>query len=311
MKSVQMKNYVYIDLKNDESYFEKKSNKMAWQFRFFDVFTAIIILFTCTFIIQRSALYMKARSSTAELINSSASTSCSSLNVSSVRLITFDLFGALMLTEASMNSNIASLLPSLSLSDVQNFTKDWLNAYASFFGKSFSPALTHQPFQWVIRSSLIKILDSFKLSKVVPEGSITFNALVSAWGKLQPRNATQEVLTRLSRKYQLGVLSNGDKQTLQSALRVFSASINISFILSSDYPVNCFKSCSAMYAQALAAVDGDMTKVLHVAGSAYDTHGALIFGIFSGALDKSAMHTKPKPCFAFDNIVQLLAFFDV
>ncbi|CAF1197503.1 unnamed protein product [Rotaria sordida] len=210
-----------------------------------------------------------------------------------------------------MNRNIASLLPSLSLSDVQKFTKDWLSAYTSFFGKSFPPSLTHQPFQWVIHSSLLQILDSFGLSKTVPEGSLTFNALLSAWQKLQPRTATIEVLTKLSRKYQLGVLSNGDKQTLQSALRVFPSSVNISFILSSDYPVNCFKACSAMYAQALAAVDGDMTKVLHVAGSAYDTHGALVFGIFSGALDKSAIHTKPTPCFAFDNILQLLSFFDV
>ncbi|CAF1198528.1 unnamed protein product [Rotaria sp. Silwood1] len=306
-----MKNHIYIDLQNGESYFEKKSNKTSCEFRFFDVAVVIFILLACTLLIERSTLYMKTPAPTAELINSSASTSCSSLNVSTLRLITFDLFGALMLTESSMNGNIASLLPSLSLDDVQKFTKDWLSAYESFFGKSFPPSLTHQPFQWVIRSSLIKILDSFGLSKAVPEGSVTFNALVSAWGKLQPRNATKEVLIRLSRKYQLGVLSNGDRQTLQSALSVFSSSINISFILSSDYPVNCFKSCSTMYAQALAAVDGDMTKVLHVAGSAYDTHGALIFGIFSGALDKSAMHTKPKPCFAFDNIVQLLAFFDV
>ncbi|CAF2827815.1 unnamed protein product [Rotaria sp. Silwood2] len=210
-----------------------------------------------------------------------------------------------------MNHNIASLLPSLSSSDVEKFTTDWLNAYVSYFGKSFPSSMTHQPFLWVIRSSLLKILDSFDLSSKVPEGSATFNSLMSAWGNLQPRVGTAEVLAKLSRKYQLGLLSNGDKSTLQAALRVFPLSVNVSLILSSDYPVNCFKTCPSMYAQALAAVNGDKTQVFHIAGSAYDAHGARTFGIFSGALDASAMHTNPKPCFAFNDISQLLSFFDV
>ncbi|CAF0921887.1 unnamed protein product [Rotaria sordida] len=216
-----------------------------------------------------------------------------------------------MLTDSSINQNIASLLPSLSSSDVEKFTDDWLNAYGSFFGKSFPTSVTHQPFLWVIRSSLLKILDSFDLSNIVPEGSATFNALMSAWGNLQPRVGVTEVLTKLSRKYQLGLLSNGDKGTLQAALRVFPSSVNISLILSSDYPVNCFKPCLSMYAQALAVVNGDRTQVLHVAGSAFDAQGARTFGIFSGVLDSSAIHTNPQPCFAFDDISQLLSFFDV
>ena len=78
-----------------------------------------------------------------------------------------------------------------------------------------------------------------------------------AWGDLQPREGAIEVLAKFSTKYQLGLLSNGDTDTLQAALRVFPSSVNVSLILSSDYPVNCFKPCSAMYAQALAAVSGE------------------------------------------------------
>lgn len=237
--------------------------------------------------------------------------SCSTLNVSALRVVTFDLFGALMLTDLSLSRSIGALLPSLSSNDVENLTEQWLDAYASYFGKSVPPSLTHQPFQWIIRSSLVAILSSFGLSVKVPEGSTTFNALVSAWGNLQPRDGATEVLVKLSRKYQLGLLSNGDAATLQAALHVFPPSVNVSLILSSDYPVNCFKPCSAMYAQALAAVGGDQTQVLHVAGSAFDTHGARTFGIYSGAIDRSAVHTNPQPCFAFDDIKQLLSFFDV
>ena len=134
---------------------------------------------------------------------------------------------------------------------------------------------------------------------------------MSAWGHLQPREGAAEVLAKLTTKYQLALLSNGDTDTLQAALRVFPPSVNVPLILSSDYPVNCFKPCSAMYAQALAAVNGEKTQVLHVAGSAFDTHGARSFGIYSGALDREALHTDPEPCFAFDDIEQLLSFFDL
>ncbi|CAF1360932.1 unnamed protein product [Adineta steineri] len=215
-----------------------------------------------------------------------------------------------MSTDISLQRNIAALIPTLSSGEVEKFTDTWLDAYASYFGHSFSSSVTHQPFQWVIRSSLIDILMSFGLSNKIPEGSPIFDSLLSTWNNLQPREGAVEVLEKLSTKYQLGLLSNGDTNTLQAAARVFP-SLNKSLILSSDYPANCFKTCSAMYAQALDAVHGDLTKVFHVAGSAFDANGARTFGIFSGAIDSSAMHTEPQPCFAFDDIRQLLTFFDV
>lgn len=277
-------------------------------YKYIHIFLAIT--FTILFN-ECASLSINDRQFKIELNNKSDSIDCSSLNISALRVLTFDLFGALMLTESSLQQNIASVLPSLSSADIKIFTNKWLSAYVSYFGKSFLPTLTHQPFQWIIRSSLLTILDSFGLSNVVPEDSISFKSLMSSWGNLKPRPGTTEILSKLSKKYQLGLLSNGDANTLRSALRVFPSSVNVSLILSSDYPVNCFKPCSSMYAQALDAVNGDKMQVLHIAGSAFDAHGARTFGIYSGALDSSAMQTTPKPCFAFDDITQLNTFFDL
>ncbi|CAF1084551.1 unnamed protein product [Adineta ricciae] len=271
----------------------------------------VIVILIFIFCVQCSSLYVDSQISKIDRRNLSDPPPCPSLNVSALRLITFDLFGALMLTRSSLQSHIAELLPSLSSSDVERFTDTWLEAYVSYFGKSFPRSQTRQPFLWVIHSSLLQILESFKLSTIVPEDGSTFKSLIKAWSNLQPRPGTVEVLSKLSQKYQLGLLSNGDKDTLQTALRVFPSSVNISSIFSSDYPINCFKTCSAMYAQVLEAVHGDKTQVFHVAGSAYDTHGARTFGIFSGAIDSSAKHTSPPPCFAFDDIRQLISFFNV
>ncbi|UJR20161.1 hypothetical protein I4U23_023293 [Adineta vaga] len=270
-----------------------------------------LFLFFLNAFIRSSALPNNYKTSDIVLKNIFSSISCSSLNVSTLQIITFDLFGALMSTESSLERNIAVLLPSLSSNEIKKFTNDWLDAYASYFGKSFSSLVTHQPFQWVIRSSLIQLLASFHLSDRVPEESSTFNELLSTWHNLRPHDGIVDVLEKLSKRYQIGLLSNGDTNTLKAALHAFPSSVNISLFLSSDYPVNCFKPCSEIYAQALNAVHGDLTKVFHVAGSAFDTNGARKFGIYSGALDSSAMHTQPQPCFAFDDIQQLLSFFNV
>jgi FMN phosphatase YigB (HAD superfamily) len=222
-----------------------------------NIVVAFLILFVSSFFIQCSGLHINPQASKTKLNNPSSVISCSSLNISALQVVTFDLFGELMLTESSLHRNIAALLPSLSSTDVSKFTDSWLDAYASYLGESISPSVTHQFFQWVIRSSLVRILDSYGLSTVVLEGSTTFDLLVSAWGKLQPRPGATEVLAKLSKKYQLGLFSNGDKSTLQAALRIFPSSVNISLILSSDYPVHCFEPCPAIYAQALDAVNSD------------------------------------------------------
>ncbi|CAF4643968.1 unnamed protein product, partial [Rotaria socialis] len=77
-------------------------------------------------LLEFSTLSISGQTSNIELNNSSTLISCSSLDVKKLRLVTFDLFGALMLTESSMNQNIASLLPSLSSLDVEKFANNWL-----------------------------------------------------------------------------------------------------------------------------------------------------------------------------------------
>jgi 2-haloalkanoic acid dehalogenase type II len=273
---------------------------MAYTFGCFH-FVAVIV--TILFI-QCSVSYIGPRT-----VKNPAAIPCSSLNVSALKVLTFDLFGALMLTESSLYDNIGPLVPSLSSAQVKDFVNLWLSAYVSYFGDSFSPSVTHQPFQWVINSSLVEILQYFQLSSTVPQNSTTFNALLATWGNLQPRPDVTEVLANLSTRYQLGLLSNGDKNTLQAALRVFPPSVNVSLILSSDYPANCFKPCPAMYAQALDAVHGDLTQVMHVAGSTFDGRGARTFGIYSVAIDGSEADVEPQPCFLFDDIKQLLSLF--
>ncbi|UJR18449.1 hypothetical protein I4U23_005354 [Adineta vaga] len=127
-----------------------------------------------------SPLHSASRLSEIDLNNPSNALPCPLLNVSAVCLITFDLFGALMLSDTFLQRNIATLLPLLSSTDVERLTYSWLDAY------------------------------SFKLSTTIPEDSPIFNSSIAAWSNLEPRSGVTDVLSELSKKYQLGLLSNAD-----------------------------------------------------------------------------------------------------
>ncbi len=85
---------------------------------------------------------------------------CSTFNPKSITAVTFDVFAALMSTATSLSSSIDTLIPSLNASQTEAFLGDWFDAYGNAFGKTFTLEETNglEPFQYVIRTSLIEIL---------------------------------------------------------------------------------------------------------------------------------------------------------
>ena len=107
---------------------------MLYKFQSFAIINIIFILLMLIYFVKCSTLSIKSN----ELnTNSSNAISCSSLDNKKLRIITFDLFGALMLTVSSLQQNIASVSLSLSSADIKIFTNILLCAYISSFVKSF------------------------------------------------------------------------------------------------------------------------------------------------------------------------------
>lgn len=73
--------------------------------------------------------------------------------------------------------------------------------------------------------------------------------MLRAWSDLIPRNGTREALARLAPRFMIAPLSNGDRNTLTEATRVFLPDVKMSYIFSSDYPVGVFKPLAPIYAQ--------------------------------------------------------------
>jgi len=230
---------------------------------------------------------------------------CSSFDPQQIKIITFDTFAALMATEASLSTNIQTLLPELNASAVQAFVQDWVGVYGSYFGTSFNPATqAPEPFTWVIRTGLVEVLTNFGLITQYPVGSSVFELLAVSWAHLTPWPNTAKVLRLLQSKYLVAALSNGDHDTLVTATSAFFPEVQLAGVYSSDYPVGVFKPLPGIYEQV--ANEYGFGSVLHVAGSSVDAWGARSYGIYAALLGE-APQPGPQPCFLLKDITYLPA----
>lgn len=238
---------------------------------------------------------------------------CTLFNPNNIKLVTFDVFAALSLLVDSLTQNIASILPQLSSSQVDQVVNEWLLAYEDHEGLNYSVSITGpQPFRWMLTTTLPQILADVGIDSVSPA---TFNALVDSWGDLTPRKTAKYTLIKLNAAgFQVGPLSNGDVITISTAFSVYAPEVKPSFTFTSDFPVMCFKNCSGIYQHVLDVTGYNPLQVLHVAGAMYDGQGARNAGLFSAVLEGNTMRSRrsvdsadaPQPCFLLQSLSDLV-----
>eukprot|EP00386_Alphamonas_edax_P003389 GDKI01010344.1.p1 GENE.GDKI01010344.1~~GDKI01010344.1.p1 ORF type:complete len:335 (+),score=89.68 GDKI01010344.1:216-1220(+) len=233
--------------------------------------------------------------------------SCETFDPKKVKLVTFDLFAALMDVDTSLLESVANILPTLTSEQVTTLVRAWERAYSSYAGVVFDQKETGvSPFQWSIRKSLDKILVDMEISDSVTGEDR--EKLVAAWGVLTPWKGTEQVLEKLYKaNFKLAVLSNGDRQTLQAATSVFVHTTPFTEWYSSDFPVGAFKPHEAMYTQVLAQMPAE--EVFHVAGAPKDGWGSRKAGMYSALLRDEVYPSLPEhePCFVLADITDLPA----
>ena len=107
--------------------------------------------------------------------------------------------------------------------------------------------------------------------------------LVSRIEALKPFPDAHEALHRLHRRYQLAILSNGDKDMLEAA----KPHIDFAF----DHTISVeeagyFKPHWKTYAKAVEIIDCDRSRILFVANHAFDCIGAKSFGMRTAFIDR-------------------------
>jgi 2-haloalkanoic acid dehalogenase type II len=226
---------------------------------------------------------------------------CSEFNPKSVKLITFDVFAALMDLETSLIASATKILPDVSSKNIKTLVQTWEGAYSDYAGTVFNETITGtEPFQWMLTTTLSTTLSQMSISASESQ----FNALVKSWGDLTPWVNTKESLAKLyNAGFALGTLSNGDRNTLSTAVNVFLPEVKFTHIFNSDFPVvGSFKPDVAMYNQVTSTTNFTVAEHLHVAGAPIDGWGARSAGGFSALLNLYPYPKKPFPCFLLADI---------
>jgi FMN phosphatase YigB (HAD superfamily) len=239
------------------------------------------------------------------LCMTTSSLSLSSLH-SKIKLLSFDMFAALMDLYSSLNVNIAEILPNLSTNQVETLTNNWVDGYGSYGNYIFDENVTGPyPFQWMLNDTLTTALNNMNLEVTSSE----FVELTQSWGDLIPWQGTTYTLTTL---YNAGIniapLSNGDSDTLTRDWKAFEPATDPYTIFSSDFPVGAFKPQPSMYAQVINS-GVNIEEYMHIAGAPGDAQGAREYGIYASLSWNTPIPGDYEPCFVLNNITDLLAIF--
>ena len=185
------------------------------------------------------------------------------------RLVTFDVYTALLDYESGLVPEVAKLRPD----DARAIARAWRTRQLEYAQISNSLGLERIPFRVITR----RALDHVFARANQPLAESQAEALCAAWDRLPAWPEAAGTLEQLrSRGYTLGLLSNGDEEMLRAAAA--HTGIHFDHVLASDHAGH-YKPHPAMYALPAKRLGLRNEEVLHVAGSATDVLGARVAGL--------------------------------
>jgi 2-haloacid dehalogenase len=199
---------------------------------------------------------------------------------STVEVLTFDLYGTVVDMQGGLIKVAAPYLAA----------KGWTGKPASFvtwwrrthFENSMIDALVdrgHTPYREIGRRAVTLTLERAGIAHTQEE----VKWLVGEIEKLTPFDDVVEALGRLSKRYQLVILSNGDPDMLENAQPYIGYRFDrVISIASSGY----FKPHAATYAKAAEILGTDIGRIMHVANHAFDCIGAQAAGMKGGFVNR-------------------------
>ncbi len=189
-----------------------------------------------------------------------------------VRLVTFDVFMALVDIKGSLVPKVSGVL-GLNKLKACEFVQTWRQKQMECAAVSNSLGHGRTPFRRCTELALDYTLAHFK----VPVTTSQHCKLVMSWDTLTPWPEACQVVAEIRRRgYKTAILSNGDSDTLNALAKPFGD--NMQHILSAEM-AGAYKPHPEVYnlpEQKLRILKAD---VLHVAGSGTDVIGAGSFGI--------------------------------
>lgn len=188
-----------------------------------------------------------------------------------VRLVTFDVYTALLDYEAGLLGPVANACKPGA--DVAGLVRMWRARQLEYAQISNSLQRGRVPFRVLTRRALEYAFARAGQALAAPDAE----DLTEAWNRLPPWPEAAAILAALrSRGHELAVLSNGDEKMLCAVTQ--AAGLRFDHVMASDHAGH-YKPHPAMYALPTQRLGLQPAQVLHVAGSSTDVLGAKLGGL--------------------------------
>ena len=224
---------------------------------------------------------------------------------SSIRAITFDLYGTLLDLEATFAPAFAGFLqergPDLDGPELVR-TWEWVYLHEGMVDTFLGGPRT--PFENLRRTTLSQLFSRLGIE----HGRDDIEDLLT--NRVTPTlfPDVAESLTAMRDRYTLSVLSNGDMAVLQRIVATLNIPVHRTI---SVEQAGCYKPDQRVYRKATELLSVDAENVLHVAAHAWDVRAARVAGMKGAYIDRHNMPYAPftdeRPDLETANLPQLAA----
>ena len=197
-----------------------------------------------------------------------------------VRVLLFDQYGTIVDMQSGLAEAVAPFLKAKGWDgEPQRFVTWWRRTH---FENSMIDALCdrgHTPYRQIGHRAVAHVMDRCAIDYSHDE----VQSLVSEIERLKPFPDVLEALARLAKRYKLVILSNGDRDMLETA----KAHIGFEFDhVISVQEAGYFKPHWRTYHQAARILDEDRSNIMMVANHPFDCIGAKSYGMRSAYVDR-------------------------
>lgn len=218
-------------------------------------------------------------------------------NLSTVKALTFDVFGTVVDWRSSIIKELTELGESKGITaDWELFADKWRGGYAPSMDKVRKGELPWKSIDQLHRMVLDQLLDEFQINDLSEGERFRLN---KAWHRLEPWPDTVEGLTRLKKKYIIATLSNGNISLLTNMAK--HSKLPWDVILSSELARH-YKNDREVYLTALSLLDLQPEELMMCAAHQDDVTAAKEAGLKTAYINRPLEFGPDKPNDATDNM---------
>ena len=220
-----------------------------------------------------------------------------STDLSSVKALTFDVFGTVVDWRSSVIKELSLLGESKGVTaDWQSFADKWRGGYAPSMDRVRKGELPWKNIDELHIMVLDQLLEEYQITGLTEDEKVHLN---KAWHRLAPWPDTVEGLTRLKQKYIIATLSNGNISLLANMAK--HSNLPWDVILSSELAKH-YKNDHEVYLTAASLLDLSPDEIMMCAAHQDDLTAASEVGFKTAYINRPLEFGPGRPNDSTDNM---------